>query len=175
MERRQFLKLSASIGLVRLLPATAQDVGHDSAVPELGRRKLTCLWQERKHGQYIGDLTANNPRTLQFTHLFVNGSLQILARFPNAEPAGAAVFLGAVRFLPPCLLIPDPQDDDNPNDLLAIEFNPATFSQKRWGNPQDATLCLKRDSGVLRLPVRFVDYDRNLLWFAPGRLGGVRS
>lgn len=169
MERRRFLELGVTIGFVRCFHAIAQDVDPRGAISDSRRHRPVCLWQERKHGSYICDLAANNPGPIRFTKLFVNGDPQVLARFPNVDASGASVYLNAVRFLPPGLIVPDPQDGENGRDLVAIEFNPATFSQKRWGNPEEAVLCLKNDGGDVRLPVRDMDYDRNLIWCNPGK------
>lgn len=132
------------------------------------RRRLNCRWQERKHGSYISDLTQSGPGPFDFTQLFIDGQQQILARFPDAQPSGLPNYTRAVRFLPSALILPDFQDEGEGQNLVAIEFDPATFTTKRWGSPELATLCLKANGDDMRFSVRAVDYDENLIWITVG-------
>lgn len=167
MHRRRFLKLASSLALAHFARVEAQNVGIPKPSPTKDARRLICRWQELKRGKFICELTETNSEPLNFSQLFVNGRQEILARFPDADPSGTSNYVAAVRFLPQGLIFPDFGSDTDSGSSVAIEFDPATFTQKRWAKPEEAVLRLKKDGGDLRIPIRAVDYDRNLIWCAP--------
>ena len=168
MQRRRFLKVSAIAALARCVRLPAQITETHEAAPPPGARRLICHWQRMKNrGKYACDLATTNKGPFDFTQLFVNGKPQILARYPHATPSGETVFVNGVRFLPQGSIIPDFGDAIRIQDLLAIEFDPANFGHAHWGSPQEIVLCLKTANSMVRIPVLFIDYDRNLLWCKP--------
>jgi hypothetical protein len=172
VRRRQFLELAGCAFVLHCVPrrATLAETANPNLPPDA--RRLTCHWQQLKHGKYISDLneTGSGPRS--FTQLFVNGRRQIPARFPGSEPSGAPTYISAIRFLPRGAFVPDCELGVDVNSLVGIEFNPATFSQKRWSKPDEAVLCLKTAVGDLRMHIYAIDYDRNFIWC--GQVGGLR-
>lgn len=140
-----------------------------------GGRKLSCQWQARKKSKYICDLTASNSGSFSFTQLFVNGQRQLRARYPDYDPSDRSKrYISAVRAIPAGTSSPDPQPDTDttsPNlGVIGIEFDPNTFTQKRWGKPEEAILHIfsEEDYGNLQWQIRSIDYDRNLIWFSHG-------
>ncbi len=140
-----------------------------------GGRKLSCQWQARKKSKYICDLTAGNSGSFAFTQLFVNGKRQVRARYPDYDRSDRGKgYISAVRAIPAGTSSPDPQPDTDaatPNQgVIGIEFDPDTFTQKRWGKPEEAILHIfsEEDYGNLQWQIRSIDYDRNLIWFSHG-------
>lgn len=138
-----------------------------------GGRKLKCRWQTRK-SKSICDLAESNPGPFDFTQLFINGKRKVRARYPDfdaADPARGG-YISAVRALPAGTSSPDPIADEAVplRGVLGIEFDPATFTQKRWGKPEEAIIHIFQENGLgtLAWRIRSVDYDRNQIWFADG-------
>jgi hypothetical protein len=163
MERRTFAKLAAAWGIC-WVPLASRALQAPRVDGDNQRRRLDCQWQARKNGSYICDLTDGNHGPFDFGVLFINGNRQTVARFPDADPSGASTYVAGARFFPSGIFVPDFGDSLRIEDLLAIEFDPATFSQKRWGDPELATLCLKHNPQDLRLAIHALDYDHNLIW-----------
>jgi hypothetical protein len=161
IERRHFLN---TLLLAGLAPFVASIVKATEPLLPGKKRRLNCRWQERKHGSYICDLNQTGAGPFDFTQLSINGQPQILARFPDAQPSGLPNYTKAVRFLPKGSILPDFEDLTGVQNLAALEFDPATFTNKRWGNPEVAILCLKKSGGDQCFPVRAIDYDENLIW-----------
>jgi hypothetical protein len=146
-----------------------------------GGRRLRCQWQTRK-SKSICDLNAGNLGPFAFTQLFINGRRQVRARFPDYDAANPARggFVSIVRALPAGTSSPDPADEQaaaSQRVVVGIEFDPDTFSQKRWGTPGDAVIHISQsdDLGMLDWQIRSIDYDRNRIWFGSGgtQLGDV--
>lgn len=155
------------VGLGPYAEVMTRSFGLDASQSSGARRRLSCHWQERKHGSFICDLSDGNQGPFNFTSLFVDGRREILARFPDANPDGTANYLEGTRFLPPGVILPDFDDDISSQRLLAIEFDPVTFTQKRWGSPEEAILVLNQGDKDIRIPVHSMDYDHNLIWCIP--------
>jgi hypothetical protein len=51
--------------------------------------------------------------------------------------------------------------------IVGIEFDPETFSTRRWAKPEEAIVSLYPTPTSLPLQRRILtlDYDRNLIWF----------
>jgi hypothetical protein len=163
MNRRTFAKSAAawSVFGIRALGRAA------STENELRRRRLNCHWQERKRGtvrRIICDLTDGNDGPFDFTSLFIDGRQETLARFPDVDPSGTSIYVAGVRFFPSGILVPDFGEAIRIEDMVAIEFDAATFTQRRWGDPDLAVLCLKQNGPDLRMAIRTMDYDHNLIW-----------
>ena len=138
-----------------------------------GGRKLNCQWQARKKSKYICDLTAGDAGPFAFTQLFVNGKRQIRARYPDYDPSdpGKSGYIYAVRGIPTGTSSPDPQSENDTaaqhEGVIGIEFDPKTFTQKRWGKPEETVIHIfpEENLGNLQWKIRSIDYDRNLIWF----------
>ena len=167
MKRRDFLALGTAAALVHLsrpiLHAQSPAAATSGAA---GRRRLVCHWEARKKGKYLCDLSTTNTGPIHFTQMYVNGALQVRARFPDVDPSGASQYIAAVRILPKTFIRPDFGDAVG-DDVIGIEFDPATFSQKRWATPEIAIVYVRNDGGDIALALRTIDYDRNILWCAP--------
>jgi hypothetical protein len=134
-------------------------------------RTLQCKWQSRKN-KYLCDLSSTNRGPFDFTQLFVNGKLQTRSRFPNCDPAQApGPYARAIRGIPAGASSPDPEVEPYPGTpgvgIVGIEFDPATFSTRRWAKPEEAIVSLYPAPSSVPLLRRILtlDYDRNLIWF----------
>jgi hypothetical protein len=176
MTRREFL---LNLGIVpvpiflgrRLGWATPLASGAGGLNDAVARRRLKCEWQSRKN-KYLCDLSAGNQGPFDFSELFVNGKLQTRARFPNCDPAQApGGYARAVRGIPAGASSPDPVVEPYPGPrgvgIVGIEFDPETFSTRRWAKPEEAILHLYPTPASVPLLRRILslDYDRNLIWF----------
>jgi len=165
VKRRDFLALGTAAALVHLSRPTLH-AQSPAVAPSAGRRRLVCHWEARKKGKYLCDLSTTNAGPIHFTQMYVNGALQVRARFPDVDATGASQYISAVRVLPKTFIRPDFGDSIG-DDVIGIEFDPATFSQKRWGTPEVAVLYVRQAGGDLPLALRSIDYDRNILWCLP--------
>jgi len=163
VKRRDFLALGTAAALAYLSRPALHAQPPAAASGSAGRRRLVCHWESRKKGKYICDLTSTNTGPFHFTQMFVNGTLQVRARFPDV---GASQYVSGVRILPKTFMRPDFGDTTSDN-IIGIEFDPGTFSHKRWGQPEVAILYLHGDNGDQPLALRSIDYDRNILWCVP--------
>lgn len=139
-----------------------------------GGRKLDCKWQTRK-SKSICDLNSGNSGPFAFTQLFINGKRQVRARFPDYDPADPihGGYATVVRALPAGTSSPYPEDNDadvSKRGVLGIEFDPDTFSSRRWGKPEEAIIHVFQQDGlgILEWKIQSVDYDRNRIWFGKG-------
>lgn len=164
MRRRRFLELAGSALVLHCVTIRATCAEIPSPNLPTNARRLICRWQQLKHGRYVSDLTETGSGPCCFTQLFVNGRREILARFPDAEASGSPNYISAIRFLPRGAFVPDVDRDVDVTNLIGIEFDPTTFSQKRWAKPEEAVLCLRTDAGDLRIHIYAIDYDRNFIW-----------
>jgi hypothetical protein len=167
VKRRDFLALGTAAALVHLSSPTlyAQSPA-TGASGSAARRRLVCHWEARKKGKYVCDLSATNTGPFHFTQMYVNGVLQVRARFPNVDASGASQYVSGIRILPKTFIRPDFGDSVGDN-VTGIEFDPATFTQKRWGDPEVSIVYLHGDNGDVPLPLLSIDYDRNILWCVP--------
>jgi len=170
LKRRNFLKLGLSSALVYLAGETTHAMPLGSPTTS-GRQRLSCRWEARKKGKYICDLSAATSAPFLFTQMFVNGEKEVRARFPDVDSSGASQYLYATRVLPPNFIRPD--FDDGSQDAIGIEFDPATFSQKRWAKPEEAIVYVRHQGGDVAVAMRTIDYDRNILWCTPESAASV--
>jgi hypothetical protein len=165
LKRRNFLKLGSSSALACFTGKVIHAMPFGDTSATAGRQRIPCKWEARKKGKYICDLSLTNTGPFNFTQMFVNGTREVRARFPDVDPSGANRYITAVRVLPFDSIRPDFGDDDK--NVIGIEFDPATFSHKRWGTPEEAVLCVRHEGGDVAIAVRSIDYDRNILWCSP--------
>lgn len=166
IRRRAFLALAALAAGHALLSEAA------TLFVDTQLRRLNCRWQSRKN-KYMCDLNQLNHGPFNFSELYVNGKPQRLARFPNYDPSQPpdGAWLKPIGGIPATTSSPNPdlQQDVPPNisGIVGIEFNPTTFSQRRWARPDEAIvhLYLSPTEPELRRRIRYLDYDRNLIWF----------
>jgi hypothetical protein len=164
--RRAFLTFAAFAAGHTLLSKAA------TAFEDPQLRRLNCRWQSRKN-KYMCDLNQLNHGPFKFSELYVNGKPQRLARFPNYDPSQPpdGAWLRPIRGIPATTSSPNPDlQQDMPQDvsgIVGIEFDPTTFSQRRWARPDEASvhLYLSATAPELRRHIRYLDYDRNLIWF----------
>ena len=167
MKRRDFLALGTAAALVHLSrPALHAQSPAIAASGSAARRRLVCHWESRKKGKYICDLSMTNTGPFHFTQMYVNGALQVRARFPDVDASGASQYVSGVRILPKTYMRPDFGESTGDN-ITGIEFDPATFSHKRWGQPEVAIVYLQHAGGDVPLQLLSIDYDRNILWCVP--------
>ncbi|HEY2469538.1 MAG TPA: right-handed parallel beta-helix repeat-containing protein [Terracidiphilus sp.] len=136
-----------------------------------GGCRLNCRWQTRKN-KSICDLTDGNDGPFAFSQLFVNNKREVRARFPDYDPSPRAGYIKAVRALPAGTSSPDPIDGAAPLEqgVIGIEFDPGTFTDRRWGKPEEAVIHIFQEDGLgmLEWQIRSIDYDRNRIWFGKG-------
>jgi hypothetical protein len=162
MDRRQFLSSTTRAAAGFLIGAN----------PLPGRRTLTCHWQSRKNKSSCY-LRQSNEGPFQFTELYVNGVRQTLARYPNPDPSNPAggAWLHPLRGIPAGTSSPDPglqpEMPTTAKGIVGLAFDPETFTQRHWSRPEEAIVHLYSSPGgpELKRRIRFLDYDRNLIWF----------
>lgn len=137
-----------------------------------GGRRLTCTWTPYRNGIMKSPV----PRNIDFTQLFVNGKRQIRARYPNYDP----IVPGKSGYVQAAGPIPDSATDHyaRPNADMTfsgeaargVEYNPGTFTNRRWANPQDGEIHIFQNAywGNLMWRLKGVDRDRHFLWFGEG-------
>jgi len=142
-----------------------------------GGRKLDCKWQPFRDGMWMCKLPAGKDDTLDFTQLFINDKRQIRARFPNHDDSAPKEFSGYIRAAGK---VSDEIQDPNPgpdDDMTfsggaprGVIFDPATFTQKRWGKPGEAVIHIFQAYhwGNLQWRVKQIDWDQHIIWFGDG-------
>ncbi|MGA7523222.1 MAG: right-handed parallel beta-helix repeat-containing protein [Acidobacteriaceae bacterium] len=137
-----------------------------------GGQRLTCHWTT--HGN--GIMKTRVPAGLAFTQLFVEGKRQIRARFPNYDPSipGRSGYLTATASVPKDAksLFAGPNEDMGFSGEAArgVCFDPATFTQRKWSNPQDAQINIFQQAywGNLQWDIRGIDPASHTIWFGEG-------
>jgi len=141
-----------------------------------GGRKLECKWKRYKDGIMMCRLPAVQRGEMGFTQLFVNGKRQHLARWPdydNSEP-GRSGYILPKDSIGGSVIDPNPDENEdmthNSVPPRGIIFDPATFSKKRWANPQEAVIHIFQAQhwGNLQWTVKAVDYENRYIWFGRG-------
>lgn len=137
-----------------------------------GGRRLNCAWMPFRNGI----MKTSVPRDAVFSQLFVNGKRQIRARYPNYDPSvpGKTGYLRAAGAIPDS--VPDPRSVPDADMTFAggaprgVEFNPATFTTRKWAHPEEAEIHIFQGSywGNLMWRLKAVDRNQNLLWFGEG-------
>ena len=137
-----------------------------------GGRLLICKWAPHKNGI----MKTSVPSGLNFTQLFVNGKRQIRARYPNYDPSqpGKSGYLLASGPIPPS--VQDPyagQDSDMTYAAQAprgVQFDPTTFTNNNWANPEEAEIHIFQDAywGNLQWRLKGIDRKAHTIWFGEG-------
>jgi L-rhamnose mutarotase len=137
-----------------------------------GGCSLSCNWKPYRNGI----MTSSVPVALDFTQLFVNGKRQIRARYPNYDPyqPGKSGYLQAVGSIPK-----DAQDPLAGSDAdmtfsgqapRGVQFDPNTFTNKQWSNPEDAEIHIFQQAywGNLQWKLKEIDRKNHFIWFGEG-------
>ena len=107
------------------------------------------------------------PSKADFTQLFVNGKRQIRARYPNydASEPGKSGYLLAAGAISSDVSSPNPEANADMTfageAARGIRFDPATFTKKRWANPQDAEIHIFQAAywGNLQWQIKSIDLN----------------
>jgi Right handed beta helix region len=137
-----------------------------------GGQRLVSRWAPHANGI----MKTPVPAGMVFTQLFVNGKRQIRARFPNYDPSdpGRSGYLTAAGSLPPGLTNPyaDPNQDMTFSGEASrgVQFDPATFTTKKWSDPGSAEIHIFQKAywGNLQWRITGVDRNSNVIWFGDG-------
>jgi Right handed beta helix region len=137
-----------------------------------GGRPLACKWVPYRDGI----MQTPVPAGLNFTQLFVNGKRQIRARYPNYDPSepGKSGYLQAVGPVPEDVKNPYAGPDDemtfSGQAPRGVQFDPATFSPRRWARPQDAEIHIFQQAywGNLQWQLNGIDLKTHSIWFGNG-------
>ena len=137
-----------------------------------GGRALSCNWTAYKGGI----MKTPVPSGLDFTQLFVNGKRQVRARYPKYDSSqpGKSGYLQAAG--------PIPQDAQDPfagpdADMTfsgeaprGVQFDPATFTSKRWAHPEEAEIHIFQEAywGNLQWRLKGIDHETHSIWFGEG-------
>lgn len=136
-----------------------------------GGQRLACKWSPHQNGIMM----ASVPPGLQFTQLFVNGKRQIRARYPNYDSSNLG--RSYVAALGPILAGtqnpfagPDEDMTFSTQAPRGIRFDPATFTKKKWANPEAAEIHIFQAAywGNLQWKVKGIDFETNSIWFGEG-------
>jgi len=109
-----------------------------------GMHPLSCRWEFWRDGIWRCSVPEAASGHLDFSRLFVNGVLQVRARYPNYDPAGDKTpgfsghcYAGSSYSKPghcyPAALTPWPENRE-------LFYDPGTFSAKPWAHPEDGVL-----------------------------------
>ena len=137
-----------------------------------GGRKLVCRWRPYKDGIMMAPV----PPGLKFDQLFINGRRQIRARYPNYDPSnpGKSGYIQAAGSIPSGATNPYAGSDEDMTFSTqaprGIRFEPATFSKKRWENPETAEVNIFQAAywGNLQWKIRNIDFATRTIWFGDG-------
>ncbi|HEX4022083.1 MAG TPA: right-handed parallel beta-helix repeat-containing protein [Acidobacteriaceae bacterium] len=137
-----------------------------------GGRSLSCSWTPYKSGI----MKTSVPAGLDFTQLFVNGQRQIRARYPNYDPSqpGKSGYLQAAGSIPSHEQDPyaGPDADMTFPGLAprGVRFDPATFTNRHWSNPEDAEIHIFQEAywGNLQWQLKGIDRETHSIWFGEG-------
>ena len=149
----------------------------DEVVTLSGGRKLDCIWKPYKNGIMQCQLPAVTAEGLEFSQLFVNGKRQIRARYPNYDDTAPKNYSG---YILAGGKIDDEAADPYPdlNDDMTfssgaprgIEYDPETFTRKRWAKPEEAVIHIYQAFywGNLQWRLKHIEWDQQRLWFGQG-------
>jgi len=137
-----------------------------------GGRKLVCNWTPYEDGIMM----ARVPPTLKFDQLFINGKRQIRARYPNYDLSspGKSGYIQAAGPIPAGTANPNADHDDDMKFSTqaprGIRFDPATFTKKRWANPETAEINIFQAAywGNLQWKIKDIDFATGTIWFGDG-------
>jgi hypothetical protein len=145
---------------------------NDEEVRLSGGRRIACKWAPYSNGI----LKTSLPKGLDFSQLFINGKRRIRARYPNydvSDPGKSGYILAAG---PIAQGTPNPfptADEDMTFSTQAprgIGFDPATFSDKKWSNIEDAEISIYQAAywGNLQWKIKGIDRSTHTIWFGQG-------
>jgi hypothetical protein len=138
-----------------------------------GGKRLECDWRPYRDGIMMCQLEPG----LQFDQLFVNGTRQVLARYPNRDTSAPEQYSG--HTLPAGELPRDTVDPcPSPHSEMTfssgpprgIVFDPDRFTDKQWANPDQAIIHIYQYCywGNLQWRVKHIDWDAHHIWFGQG-------
>ncbi len=116
----------------------------DDFVTISGGRRLNCQWKPHRGSILKCFLPEVKRGNLDFTQLFIAGKRQVRARYPKYDFKNPLVSGNGYV---------DVKDPSEPWPNVEFHFDPSTFTDKRWSNPQKAVVHL--------FPL---DYWGNLQW-----------
>ncbi|TXK83784.1 right-handed parallel beta-helix repeat-containing protein [Paenibacillus sp. N3.4] len=124
-----------------------------------GGRRIVGEWRPYRDGIVVCELSDWAETDISFTQLFVDGRRQTRARYPKADTAGTKAG-GMLHPAASKLVWPHTQ----------FKFDPATFTKKRWSNPQEAIVHIlaKNYWGNLQWQVADIDWDANTVYLGKG-------
>lgn len=142
-----------------------------------GGKKLECNWEDYRDGIRMCRLGDVREGGLDFTQLFVNGTRQILARYPNADMSDPQHHSGCT--LPAGVISDDALDPcpDDPAEMTfsggpprGILFDPERFTDKEWARPEEAIIHIFQHYywGNLQWRVKRLDPETRQIWFGEG-------
>jgi hypothetical protein len=137
---------------------------------------LPCDWKPYKDGIWMAAVPAVKQGKLDFDQLFVNGSRQILARYPDYDMSdpGKSGYVNAAGGIPDSLQSPvaGPNDDMTFSSGVprGVRFDPAAFTTKSWAKPGEAVIHIYQADywGNLQWKIRTVDPTQKAIWFGDG-------
>ena len=140
-----------------------------------GGRKLSCEWKPYGNGIMMCAVPEGIPG---FAQVFVNGKRQVRARFPNYDPDNPLKYgngyISAKGGLPDEIV----RERMEQKGLLTypsqgakgFEFDPDTFSTRKWARPQEAVIHIFSHYGwgILQWEIADIDRDQHIIWFGKG-------
>ena len=109
-----------------------------------GSCRLDCHWEPWRDGIWRCPVPEAANGQLDFSRLFVNGCLQIRARYPNYDPAGdktpgfsghcyAGSSYGKPGHCYPASPVPWPENRE-------LSYDPSTFTARKWSRPEEGVM-----------------------------------
>jgi len=134
---------------------------------------LPCDWKPYRDGIWMAAVPAVKQGKLDFDQVFVNGSRQILARYPDYDMSdpGKSGYVNAAGGIPESLRSPvaGPNDDMtfSSGAPRGVRFDPAAFTIKSWAKPGEAVIHIYQADywGNLQWKIRTVNETQKAIWF----------
>jgi hypothetical protein len=144
----------------------------DEMVTLSGGQRLNCQWTPHANGVFKTAVTEK----LDFSQLFVNGKRKIRARYPNYDPSqpGKSGYLQAAGSIPQDaqdpFAGPDADMTFSAEAPRGVQFDPATFTSKRWTHPEEAEIHIFQEAywGNLQWRLNGIDPETHSIWFGEG-------
>jgi Right handed beta helix region len=148
----------------------------DGSVSISGGRKLDCVWKSYKNGIFECSLPGIKKEGLDFTQLFVSGKRQHRARYPNYDNSdpGKSGYIWPEKAISEDAKDPKPDnyEDMNYNNPVpkGIVYNPLTFTQRKWSQPEEAVIHIFQAPHwqILQWKIKDIDYKKHYIWFGKG-------
>jgi hypothetical protein len=127
-----------------------------------GGRRLRLQWRPWRNGIMQARVDSAAP----IDQLFVNGTRQHIARWPNPEPWHKAYSRG----LKPVKGEPVSKVTPPLRGYPALVFDPAKFSQKKWAHPELAVIHVMQQQrwGNMQWKIRSIDYKTHTITLGEG-------